>query len=172
MKNKLPIKPIILSLFIFVLLLIMLIAISSFFDKWQLKFQSPIIFQKPILIEPRKDTFISPISVEAKEPIRTLSRKRTWAEVLVMIVDRWSKHGKKATYEAIKVFECESGLNEYAYNKNTNGTTDSGVAQVNSVHKQTVEAMWDAEKNLDFALALYERQGFSPWVCAKKLGIK
>ncbi len=169
MKHKLPIKPIIISLTTFVILLVMLIAISSFFDKWQLHFQSPIIFQKPILIEPRKDTFISPLSVEAKEPIKTLSHKRTWDEVLVMIVDRWSKYGKKATYEAIKVFECESGLNEYAYNKNTNGTTDSGVAQVNSVHRQTVEAMWDAEKNLDFALALYEKQKWTPWVCRKVL---
>jgi hypothetical protein len=77
--------------------------------------------------------------------------------------------------DAIKIFTCESGLNPKAFNgKNTNGSWDAGIAQVNSIHGVSKAMLFDVETNIAVAKVIYERAGhsFSPWVCAHKLGIK
>lgn len=84
-----------------------------------------------------------------------------------MIVDNWSEYGKEETLKAIKTFYCESKWEEKAYNLNTNGSYDSGVAQINSVHNQDKDDLMRADYNLEYAKQLFEDQGWGPWVCAR-----
>lgn len=73
---------------------------------------------------------------------------------------------------AIEVFTCESGLNPKAINKNTNGTIDVGVAQINSVHGVSERYLKNAWVNLTVAKSIFDAQGWTPWVCANKMGIR
>ncbi len=74
----------------------------------------------------------------------------------------------------ISVMKCESGLRADAINKNTNGTFDLGIAQINDVHGKKISRAdrLDFIKNIDYAYKLFLDQGFGPWTCARKLGIK
>lgn len=80
-----------------------------------------------------------------------------------MVLKRWGKD----TPEALAVFRAESGLRCDAYNVNTNGTVDVGLAQINSVHfgdNFTIADAVDCEKNLDKAYEIWKQQGWTPWV--------
>ncbi len=71
---------------------------------------------------------------------------------------------------ALAIAKCESGFKPEAYNgKNTNGTTDGGIYQINSAHDERMEALgldkYDPEDNIKFARLLYEERGWLPWVC-------
>lgn len=77
-------------------------------------------------------------------------------------------------HTAVAIARCESGLNPKAYNpKNTNGTTDGGLFQINSTHYKRMEKLgldpYDVRDNAAFARMLYEESGWRPWVCAKKV---
>lgn len=67
---------------------------------------------------------------------------------------------------------CESGIRAEATNKNKNGTTDTGIFQINSIHQIPEKYLKDPLINIRVAKVLYDRQGWNPWVCARKLGIK
>jgi len=78
-------------------------------------------------------------------------------------------------YEITKIIatmKCESGLRSDAINKNSNGTFDLGVGQINDVHSKRISRAdrLDFIKNIDFIYKLYQEQGLGPWVCARKLG--
>lgn len=74
---------------------------------------------------------------------------------------------------AVKCFKSESWsrkLNDYdpnATHVNTNGTTDRGVAQVNSIHcgkvKGDCENLYDVDENLRVAKIVYDTQGKGAW---------
>ena len=66
----------------------------------------------------------------------------------------------------IRVAQCESHLNPDALNKNTNGTFDVGIFQINTVHGQ--KNMTDFVKNIDYGFKLFQEQGFSPWLSSAK----
>jgi len=72
----------------------------------------------------------------------------------------------------IATMKCESGLKADSINKNSNGTFDIGVGQINDVHSKRIsrEDRMDFVKNIDFIYTLYQEQGLNPWVCARKLG--
>ncbi len=63
----------------------------------------------------------------------------------------------------IAVFKAESGLNPMATNKNTNGSRDIGIAQINSVHGHDDLEMFDVDKNLKVAREIYDKQGILAW---------
>jgi len=76
---------------------------------------------------------------------------------------------------AEKIARCESGLSNMAVNdRNTNGSTDRGLWQINSVHADRFEKMYgvkwevgahDFELSTRYAKFLYDHQGFQPWYC-------
>ena len=69
---------------------------------------------------------------------------------------------------AVAIFKCESELKPDAFNdKNTNGTDDTGIAQINSVHDTTGYDLYDVQDNLEFARKLFDSKGqkFTDWVC-------
>ena len=71
---------------------------------------------------------------------------------------------------AVAIAKCESGMRADAFNgKNRNGSWDAGVMQINSVHKYSKEYLFNVDNNLKVARKLYDRQGFNPWVCNRKV---
>lgn len=68
---------------------------------------------------------------------------------------------------AVAVALAESGGNATATNKNTNGTTDYGLWQINSIHTADLAAgNWqDPASNARMAFAVYTRAGrkWTPW---------
>jgi len=64
----------------------------------------------------------------------------------------------------IAIATAESGLNPKAINnKNTNGTTDAGLFQINDIHGYSVEDRLDVDKNISMAKKVYDRQGLTAW---------
>lgn len=63
----------------------------------------------------------------------------------------------------IAVFKAESGLDPLAFHKNTNGTVDRGIAQINSVHGGDDLEMFNVDTNLKAARAIYDKQGIGAW---------
>ena len=71
---------------------------------------------------------------------------------------------------AYKVFNCESGMNPKATHVNSDGSTDRGLAQVNSVHVKKVngdlDSLYIPKVNIRVARQIYDASGsFSPWTC-------
>jgi hypothetical protein len=89
--------------------------------------------------------------------------------------DSQSPFGKDApTFEKIKM--AESSGNPKAINRNKNGTYDSGLYQINSIHipelqKQGIiqnpNDLFDPNVNTKAASFLYKRDGLSPWQASK-----
>jgi len=68
----------------------------------------------------------------------------------------------------------ESSFHEEATNSNTNGTTDYGVFQINSIHvgstagcPSTAQELLDATTNAQCALGVFNIQGLEAWVAYK-----
>ena len=81
---------------------------------------------------------------------------------------------------AIKIAQCESGLNAYAYNPETiakqKGVTlhsSCGVFQINSSECELSEnPLYSYRENIDRAFALFQKRNWSPWLnCKNKLGL-
>lgn len=68
----------------------------------------------------------------------------------------------------------ESHGDPNATNYNTNGSTDRGLFQVNSIHAARVaylDQLYDPATNVRVAAAIYSEQGWCPWATAAKLGL-
>jgi hypothetical protein len=68
----------------------------------------------------------------------------------------------------------ESSFHEEATNSNTNGTTDYGVFQINSIHvgstagcPSTTQELLDATTNAQCAMGVFNIQGLDAWVAYK-----
>jgi len=86
------------------------------------------------------------------------------------VLNEWEKVGQREN--AYAVIQCESRWDEYAINHNSNGTYDRGIYQINDVHNIPAECAFDYKCATEFAIELWEKQGWAPWVCSKNLGIK
>ena len=158
-------KSIIIAICTFFLLIVFVNLIDKFFDKYDLEFRSPIKTQSPVLINPRVE-FVSPIdeawalegtgegaaSPSLREPITDIEK-----EIYMVFGEDW--------IEAVTIFECESGLRANAVNdKNSNGTADVGIPQINTVHG--IRAKWLKNPSIAIRVAkqLFDEQGgWSAW---------
>lgn len=86
------------------------------------------------------------------------------------IKDLW---GDKAD-EAFAVLSCENnGLNPTAKNTgNSNGSVDGGIFQINSIHGLPDDVVYNWKRNIAYAYSIYLKQGWRPWTCAYKVGVK
>lgn len=69
----------------------------------------------------------------------------------------------------IAVAKAESGLNPLTTNRNTNGSRDIGLFQINSVHGYSDLEMFDVDKNLVAARAIYDKQGITAWAAVNNV---
>ena len=79
-------------------------------------------------------------------------------------------------HEMAEIVGCESGFKLKAFNPhNRNGSTDSGLFQINSVHRKEAKRLGidldTIEGQFKYAKILVQKNGYRDWVCAKKLGI-
>ena len=60
---------------------------------------------------------------------------------------------------------AESNGNTTAYGINTNGTSDSGLMQINSCHSDLIgdKNIFDPNVNMDIAYQIYKGSGFTAW---------
>jgi len=67
---------------------------------------------------------------------------------------------------ALAVAKAESSLNPKATNLNRNGSTDTGLFQINSIHGYETDYLLDVENNVKVAYEIYKKAGnqFTPWV--------
>jgi hypothetical protein len=75
----------------------------------------------------------------------------------------WEEHDRM-----YKIIECESKWNPEAINtKNSNGSWDAGLAQINSVHKNISNAdKFDYKKSIDWMIKKYKAdKSFNAWTC-------
>lgn len=64
----------------------------------------------------------------------------------------------------IAIAKAESNLRTDALNtKNSNGSTDSGLFQINSIHGYSHEYLIDVDNNLAVAKSIYDKQGITAW---------
>jgi hypothetical protein len=67
---------------------------------------------------------------------------------------------------AFKVLSCENHrLNPSARGMNTNGTSDVGIFQINSVHGIPEYYLKDWRTNIDIAYQIYKASGWNAWAC-------
>lgn len=111
--------------------------------------------------DPINQGYITPINIaRATEPTM-----REW------VLNEVQKAGLDSNYVE-KLIQCESGWNNWAYGINTNGTTDFGLWQINSIHKKTisVESRWDYKIATKWAIDKRLRDGnWNAWVCSRKI---
>jgi hypothetical protein len=81
------------------------------------------------------------------------------------ICEKWGAYECRS---ALAIAYSESGLNEDAYNVNSDGSLDIGVFQVNSTHWDkpgcSPAELFDAKSNVDCAYTIWEASGWNPWV--------
>ena len=76
---------------------------------------------------------------------------------------------------AIKLFNCESGLNSKALNDNPLTKDFSvGIAQINlygnlAKDRPSKEQLYQAKFNIDYAYEMYKKDGFKPWSCVRRV---
>lgn len=138
----------------------------------------------PIYDKYRKSQLSQPLSQTISHPV---------AQVIAQ-EDKYAKRGYKRCYDAIicirdigeelgfdnnqimtaiRIAKAESGLRTDAINKNSNGTFDIGIFQINDVHSKRISRTdrFDMEKNISFAYKLRTEQGnWNAWsVCRGKV---
>ena len=104
-------------------------------------------------------------AIEAEE--RRAAAATAPAGSLEAIIQR---HFGSAAITAMRIAECESGMNPRA----VSATDDHGLFQINAVHRGQFEAVtgapwssvYDPELNTIYARHLYAQQGWGPWTCA------
>jgi len=69
---------------------------------------------------------------------------------------------------ALAISQAENGTRQCdrVSKPNSNGSVDTGVFQINSIHtpsKATMEGLKDCLTNIKVAKTIYDRQGWQPW---------
>lgn len=64
----------------------------------------------------------------------------------------------------LAVWMAESGLDAHNYHANADGSIDRGIAQINSLHGQPLECVYDVDCSARYSYELYQgRGGFGDW---------
>ncbi len=91
-------------------------------------------------------------------------------------VEQWrplvAKYFGSQTDNALRVMACESGGNTMASSR----TDDHGLMQINGrtwcgFFGVSREQLKDPETNIKLAYVIYQRGGWRPWTCSRKVGI-
>ena len=107
-------------------------------------------------------------------PKEVLGATKRWEETIAM-----TKLPKTEIANAMNVMFAESSGDPGAINENKNGSKDYGLMQINDIHAPAIKKTFgydmkellDPKKNLEVAAWIWEKQGWYPWVGAKKIGL-
>ena len=66
--------------------------------------------------------------------------------------------------EMLSIAKAESRLNPKAHNKNKNGSIDTGIFQINSIHGYDAQWLQDQKNNIEAAKEILKKQGKTAWV--------
>lgn len=129
-----------------------------------------LIFIGAIYYGPNKEKLVTRAEIRQyhAEKVEELANsdvyRPTWDDVVEEIVKVFSQSGKEAVDWALRCFYSESKWNAFAINDtNRNGTTDRGVAQVNSVHGYSEAILFNYKENIRIAYQMYLDSGKTPW---------
>lgn len=100
---------------------------------------------------------------------KVLSESSTKEEIKLAVIEEFG-------HKMAEIVRCESGFKLKAHNPyNKNGTTDSGLFQINSTHRAKAKKMGidldTIQGQFEFAKYLVNENGYRDWVCARTLGI-
>ena len=98
-------------------------------------------------------------------PVKKEVRPPTDEEVVTEIAHVFRKEGRHVIVKAILCFYGESGLRYDAVGINKSGSKDGGIAQINDIHKMSLEDRLDYKKNITKAYEIYLNRGknFNAW---------
>lgn len=105
---------------------------------------------------------------EQNEQLRDKAQVPTKDMIVAEIKKVFGNHSE----EALQVAKCESGIADKT-NINKNGTFDSNIFQINSIHVKRFGAGFikDWKENINVAYKIFDEQNWNPWVCAHKIGM-
>lgn len=86
----------------------------------------------------------------------------TREQIINEIIDQAKAHNVNPA-TALTIAKCESNYRPFAIGKNRNGTTDTGVFQINSIHNVPLNDMLDYKKNIKWSMELMQKKGNQPW---------
>ena len=95
------------------------------------------------------NNYIKPVSAEVKKEMS--------------IEEKIAKAFPENPKVMIAIAKAESNLDPNATNVNTNGSTDTGLFQINSINGEDELSLFDVDKNIEVARKIYEKQGLSAW---------
>lgn len=145
-------------------------------SQWDLRFQSPVIIQNFIKIEPDTQATHQPLLVKqakAKEPtvedkIKAVFGSKASTFIAISKAESGTQAGQKGynCYYGDKSKACKPGDENKAW------SVDCGLLQVNVYGRICPYEMYDIDYNLQAAKGKYDRQGFNAWtVCKRKIVI-
>ncbi len=105
---------------------------------------------------------VEPTAIPTPVKVAELSEQESSIAVIKKV---WRKDWKVG----VAIAKCESGLRANAFNnKNINGSTDTGLFQINSVHGISKEDLMNPYANAGFAYSIFKEQGVNPWYSSEK----
>ena len=114
-----------------------------------------------------KSTFQLEKPVQAKEEVKELTQKQMILNYIVEVF------GDESANAITIINKCENhNFDPKAQNWNSNGSVDTGIFMVNSVHGYSEEQLKDWKFNIDKAKQIYDRNGWSAWACSHVIGVK
>lgn len=111
-------------------------------------------------------------SGESMQTVNDIPKLQTTPGTEAWIKEQWQTRTNAKWENIYAVIQGESGWNSDAWNCNNNGSLDLGLYQGNSIHKElTPSCALNTVCATNWAIELYNEQGLTPWVAAKKLGL-
>ena len=139
--------------------------ISWYINTHDFKWQSPVVFRKPLAISKKVYSVVTIVNAEVKDPnVSPLTPDQQY------LCNVFGKDCKTAI--AIQRAENGSGICDteaFNYDPKTNkvSSVDYGFMMINSVHLKkgwTRADLMDCRKNVDHAFEIFKQQGWNPWV--------
>ena len=112
-----------------------------------------------------RDDRAHPSEVPSSDPsLPEVAREKEYGIPLSSVEEKIAEAFPEHPELMIAIAKAESGLNPYATNKNRNGSTDTGLFQINSIHGHDQLELTKVDKNIEVARKVYEKQGLGAWV--------
>ena len=132
----------------------------QFFNTYEVSFQSPIIFQNPVVLNYRQQTVFYQLFADAN--VNPLSEDQQYV---------CNKFGKDCRV-ALAIFRAESGLSPNAISVNKDGSVDFGCMQINSIHLKNIDTshvnLLNCRDNIDVAYKIFKlHNSFTAWSAYK-----